>query len=111
MSIILFSLPTDSQIRIKLQAYFIENINKLRILGLENMPVSTDVIESAFGKIKYILDKSPVRDFNKLSLELPALIGDFNEQLIIQALNNVKIKDIKNWENQNLKQTFFGEKN
>ena len=110
VSIILSSLPTDSQIRVKLQAYFIENIDKLRILELENMPLSTDIIESAFGKIKYILDKSPVRDFNKLSLILPALIGDFNEQLIIQALNNVKIKDIKNWENQNIKQTFFGKR-
>ncbi len=48
--------------------------------------MSTDIIESVFGKIKYILAKSPIKDFNKLSLILPGLVGFCDEDLIMKAL-------------------------
>ena len=97
----------NSKIRMKLESYFEENIKKLRDEKIDNLILSTDIIESVFGKIKYVVEKSPVKDFNRLSLLLPGLVGSFDEDMIVNALQEVKLKDIKKWENENIKETLL----
>ena len=91
---ILSQLSLTSMVRIKLENYLMENLHKLENNKISNLLLSTDIIESIFGKIKYILNRSPVNDFNKLSLILPGLVGFCEEELIIKALKEVKIKDM-----------------
>lgn len=105
--IILSELPMKSKLRIKLENYFKSNIEILKIEKLDNILMSTDIIESVFGKIKYILEKSPVRDFNRTCLLLPALVGSFDQEIITKSLNEIKIKDLKKWQDENIGETLF----
>jgi len=72
--------------------------------------ISSDIIECLFGKIKYLIDKSPTKDFNKLVLLLPALVGELTEEDISRAQKTIKIKDIKEWEEQNIGDTILKQK-
>lgn len=105
--IILSELSIESKVRIKLEAYFIENMEKLEIEEIDTLMLSSDIIESIFGKIKYIIDKAPIRDFNRLSLLLPTLVGSYDEEMIMKALHEVKINDIKKWQDENIGETLF----
>ena len=72
--------------------------------------ISTDIIECLFGKIKYIIEKSPTKDFNKSVLLLPAFAGELTEESIIQSQKAIKIKDIKTWEAENIGDTILKQK-
>ena len=53
------------------------------------------------------MKNSPSKEINKLSLLIPGLVGEFNEELIINAIREIKIKDIKKWEEENVKNTIL----
>ncbi len=107
---ILSSLLPTSQIRIQLEEYLTENYIILKNNGISVGLVSTDIIESLFGKIKYIIEQSPTKDFNKLSLLLPGLVGQTDESLINHAIKEVKMNDIKKWEKENIGKTILMKK-
>jgi len=107
---VLSKLSPKSQIRLSLEDYLITNMNQFRENKVESGLLSSDIIESVFGKIKYIMKNSPSKEINKLSLLLPGLVGEFSEDLIINALHEIKIKDIKNWEEENVQNTILKKK-
>lgn len=107
---ILSTLQPTSEIRIQLEAYLTKNMKILNEQKIDTGILSTDIIESLFGKIKYILERSSTKDFNKLSLLLPGLVGEFNEELIINAIKKIKMKDIKKWEEENINETLLKKK-
>jgi len=107
---ILSELPTDSSIRQGLETYLQEHFKVFQQHKIFNALISSDIIECLFGKIKYLIEKSSTKDFNKLVLLLPALVGELNDKSIMGAQKAIKIKDIKNWEAQNIGDTILKQK-
>ena len=68
--------------------------------------ISSDIIESLFGKFKHIIERSPVAEINRMALVIPTLCGDrvANEQLKL-AFTQVKHRQISEWEEANIATT------
>jgi len=107
---ILSELPVDSSIRQGIETYLWNHLELFRQHQISDALISSDIIECLFGKIKYLIDKSPTKDFNKLVLLLPALVGELTEEDISRAQKTIKIKDIKEWEEQNIGDTILKQK-
>ena len=107
---ILSELPADSSIRQGMETYLQEHFKVFQQHEIFNALISSDIIECLFGKIKYLVEKSSTKDFNKLVLLLPALVGELNDKSIMDAQKAIKIKDIKNWETQNIGDTILKQK-
>jgi hypothetical protein len=67
--------------------------------------VSSDIIESLFGKFKYAIERSPQADMNRTILLIPALCGNINADITAQALNQASCLDLKMWEKENIPYT------
>lgn len=68
--------------------------------------VSTDIIESLFGKFKRIIERSPTADINRMALIIPVLCGNkMNHQNIRELLSTTRHQDIKDWEKSNITYT------
>ncbi|MCP4391300.1 MAG: hypothetical protein GY802_23610 [Gammaproteobacteria bacterium] len=67
--------------------------------------VSSDIIESLFGKFKHIIERSPKADMNRTTLVIPALCGKIDGQAIAQALAHTAHSDIQRWEQENIPDT------
>ncbi len=107
---ILSELPANSSIRQGMETYLQEHFKACQQHQIFNALISSDIIECLFGKIKYLVEKSSTKDFNKLVLLLPALVGELNDQIIMDAQKAIKIKDIKNWDAQNIGDTILKQK-
>lgn len=107
---ILSSLPTNSSIRQGMEGYLQEHFALFQKHQISDALISSDVIECLFGKIKYLIEKSPTKDFNKLVLLLPALVGELTEESVSSAQKIIKIKDIKEWDAQNIGDTILKQK-
>jgi hypothetical protein len=71
-------------------------------IGQTPLPVSSDVIETLFGKFKVTLQRSNKAEFNRIVLSIPALCGKIDENQINSLLSSVTHKDLKQWENTNI---------
>jgi len=67
--------------------------------------VSSDIIESLFGKFKHIIERSPQTDMDRIVLLIPALCGNLDYKTITSALNQVHHYDLKIWEQENIPYT------
>jgi len=79
--------------------------------------VSSDIIESLFGKFKYTLERSAQSDMNRSVLLIPTLCGNLNNEIIREGLNQASCHDLDVWEKNNIPYTvrkrrhaFFSEK-
>ena len=63
---------------------------------------STEVLEGLFGGYKRIAgeNKMSVNGLGRLILCMSSRIGPFSEEVVIEAMNRVKCKDVKSWLNQ-----------
>jgi hypothetical protein len=107
---ILAQLSNKSLIRQEMEDYLRIHLELFQQHQIPNALLSTDIIECLFGKIKYLIEHSPTKDFNKLTLLLPALVGTLTEENILAAQKNIKIKDIQQWEIQNIGDTILKKK-
>lgn len=69
------------------------------------LPVSSDIIESLFGKFKYRLERSPQADMGLSVLTIPTFCGTLDEEKIMRYIKKVTYKDMKKWENENIPYT------
>ena len=60
--------------------------------------ISTDVIESLFGKYKSFSQKSPLKEIRRMILTIPIATLEITRELIKKALSTVKNVDLENWE-------------
>ena len=67
--------------------------------------VSSDIIESLFGKYKHIIERGPQADMNRTTLLIPALCGKIDGPVIAQALALTTHGDIQRWEQDNIPYT------
>ncbi|MEY3761069.1 MAG: hypothetical protein RIR39_2560, partial [Pseudomonadota bacterium] len=53
---------------------------------------------SLFGNFKHIIERSPQADMNRSVLLIPALCGNRDKTVIMQALNHASQSYLKKWE-------------
>jgi len=75
---LLDELPDESVVKIRIIDWFEKHNKVYQKLGGIPLIVSTDIIESLFGKFKYINERSPHHDMNRSALLIPALCGKIN---------------------------------
>ncbi len=78
-----------------------------RRLGVDALPVSSDVIESLFGSFKHMMNRNPQADMNRSVLLIPALCGSahLDEASIKTLLANTPHKLLQTWEQENIPYT------
>ena len=86
--IILKQLPQDSQVRARLASWIDRHLKIQRGLAIGHIPllVSSDVIESLFGKFKTIIQRNPQAELNRLVYIIPLLCGTHTSAEIDRAL-------------------------
>ena len=78
-----------------------------RRLGVDTLPVSSDVIESLFGSFKHMMNRNPQADMNRSVLLIPALCGSahLDEARITTLLANTSHALLQAWEQENIPYT------
>lgn len=81
-------LPESSKVRMKLSAWIEKHLLIQCRLGIGQTPllVSSDVIESLFGKFKTIIQRNPQAELNRMSFVIPLLCGTHDDNEIGRAL-------------------------
>jgi len=102
---LLKKLPKNSKTRKTVRVWLEKHIKIQKELSPYPLPISSDIIESLFGKFKYILERSPQSDMNRATLLIPLICGNLDEQRILFALENSKHKELKKWEKENIPYT------
>jgi hypothetical protein len=70
----------------------------------------SDIIESLFGKYKYLSNESKMLGITESVLIIPSLTGKINTDIIKQAMENVKINQVKEWSKKNIGETVFSKR-
>lgn len=102
---LLKNLPKNSKTRKIVRVWLEKHIKIQKELDSYPLPISSDIIESLFGKFKYILERSPQSDMNRATLLIPLICGNLDKQKILFALENTKHKELKKWEEGNIPYT------
>lgn len=71
---------------------------------------SSEVLESLFGKFKYIEDNQASSGLSSLVLSIPALVGKLDESIVKGALETVSCYDIEAWIAENMGTTFLSKR-
>jgi hypothetical protein len=81
-------LPEKSEVRTRLEAWLTRQLRVQSRLGIGQLPllVSSDVIESLFGKFKTIIQRNPQAELNRLIYTIPLLCGAHTSGEIERAL-------------------------
>ncbi len=99
-------LPRNSKVKKSLLEWLKRNIGVRKQLQISQpLIVSSDIIESLFGKFKYAVERSPQADMNRTILLIPALCGNINADITTQALNQASCLDLEMWEKENIPYT------
>lgn len=98
-------LPKNSKIRKTIRVWLEKHIEIQKEFALYPLPISSDIIESLFGKFKYSLKRNAQSDINRATLLIPLLCGDLDKQKLLNTLVNTKHKELKKWEEENVPYT------
>lgn len=72
--------------------------------------MSTDVIESLFGKYKSFSQKSSLKEIRRMILIIPLSTLEITREFIKQGLEKVKNVDVKDWESKTFAQSMQGKR-
>lgn len=103
--VLLKKLPKNSKTRKSMKLWLEKHIKIQQQITTHPLPISSDIIESLFGKFKHIIYRNPQADFNKTTLLIPTLCGTLDENRILEILNKTRHKDLKEWEKENIPYT------
>lgn len=100
-------LPRTSGVRKRFERWCRRQLSIQARLGVGQMPllVSSDILESLFGKIKVVLARNPKSEFNRTVLALPLLCGKLTSANVEQGLRTATHRDLQNWERQHIPPT------
>lgn len=100
----LAQLPERDKVRLRLQRWLDRQINIQARLAIGQTPlvVSSDVLESLFGKFKVIIARNPKAEFTRNILALPTLCGKRSSIDIDNALHQVTHRDLQRWATRNV---------
>jgi hypothetical protein len=93
---LLAKLPARSSLRTGWAAWLEKHITIFRALGsgAGSLPVSSDPIESLFGKFKTMIQRNPHAELNRLIYVIPLLCGEHSEAAIDRALHQCSHADM-----------------
>jgi hypothetical protein len=99
--------PERSIIKKKVLEWLDKHLRTQCLMGIGQTPliVSTDVIESLFGKFKNILDRGSMLDMNRSVLLIPALCSAPKPRVVGDALSTTQHRDIESWDRINIPYT------
>ena len=72
--------------------------------------ISSDVIESLFGKYKSFSQKSTVKEIRRMILTIPLSTIEITREFILEALENIKNIDVKDWEEKTFSQSMLSKR-
>jgi hypothetical protein len=106
-SSILERLSPHSKTRIRLSKWLNLHLSIREGLHIGDipLPVSSDIVESLLAKLKNILARNPLSEFNRLILTVPALCGHLTVQKIDKFLQETSYLDLKEWIKANIQTT------
>jgi hypothetical protein len=103
--LMLKELPKSSKTAKSLRDWLDRHLKIQQQLSSYPMPISSDIIESLFGKFKHTIEKSPQSDMNHSVLIIPLLCGKISEEKISNALNSVSQKELEEWKEKHIGKT------
>jgi hypothetical protein len=103
--ILLKELPKSSKTAKSIREWLDKHIKIQRKITEYPLPISSDIIESLFGKFKHTIEKSPQSDMNHSILIIPLLCGKTNEKNLLKALDSVSQKELETWKKENIGET------
>lgn len=74
------------------------------------LPGCSDVVESLFGQFKRIEQQQAGGGFTQLLLAIPALVGKKSAELVKQAMESIRVKDVSNWFKDNVGMSVQGKR-
>lgn len=81
--------------------------NQQRVKSFEKVICSSDIIESIFGKFKQRVANHPQGGLTVGCLTIANYNGNFDSFKVKMAMQNVKIRDLEKWREENLKESAF----
>jgi len=105
--IIAETMDDKSSVKKKIIAWLNKHYEICKKLKLKNssLIVSSDIIESLFGKFKHIQDRSSTKDMNRSVLLIPVFCGVQNTEIFNEMLLNTGHIDIEIWDKKNIPYT------
>lgn len=104
---ILSQLPSQSIVKRRISTWLAKHqeIYFQTGMGTQTLLVSSDIIESLFGKFKSIIERSPSGELNRLIYIIPLLCGKKTEAEIGRALQQCSHIEMKNYISTNIPTT------
>lgn len=101
----------NEKIRNDLLAWGEKQLGVYHRINLLNYPmlISSDIIESLFGKFKHIQSRSSIHDMTKIVLLIPSLCGSIPPELFCIFLKETTLREVEEWDYTNIAYT-LGEK-
>ena len=99
---------TEVEVKKALDQWLNQQMTIQRLLGSgEDIPllVSSDIIESLFGKFKYALSRCPSPEINRSALLIPSLCGHLEQDSIPELLRESSHQELLEWSEQNVPKT------
>jgi hypothetical protein len=103
----LTKLPAESPVRGRLERFLGRQLRIQSRLGIGQMPlpVSSDILESLFGKFKVVMARNTKAEFNQNILTIPCLCGKLTSDKVAAALNRVNQRDLESWVQKHVAET------
>ena len=103
----LAALSERSPVRIRLESWLGTHLHIQSRLGIGQTPllVSSDPLESLFGKFKNMVARNPKAEFNRIVLAIPPLCGTLTEARIASALQSTKQSTLDQWTTDHVEAT------
>ncbi len=87
--------PRVQQFHRKIQEYL--TVESLKIPEEETLLSTSDVIESIFGKYKFLAAKRPLKDIGTSILLIPLLTLTITTDLVKRAMETIRFLDVRSW--------------
>lgn len=95
--------PRELQFVDQLTEFFLSQSEEMK--SGEYFMASTEVLESLFGKIKYMEREQRAFGFTSLLLAAMATVGPLDEKIVVEAMTSVKLSDIDAWAKKEIGQS------
>lgn len=106
-------LPERSEVRIRGVDWLNRHLNiQCRMsIGQQGLLVSSDAIESIFGKFKVVIQRNPGGELNRLVYAIPLLCGSLTQEQIHNALNDCSQQEMLDYVETTLPPTLRQQRN
>lgn len=96
-------LPRNCPIRSTLAQWLSRHLRIQCFMSIGQIPllVSSDLIETLMGQLKYIIERTPIPEFTTMTLALPLLCGNQNSASVTAALQSCPQKMLTSWRSEN----------